>query len=398
MGVFFGDVIYVMLLDVLLLDLVGCGVDGLCMVGEWVVCLLVVVVVFDEVMLVVLILCLLLIWDLLCFLDYMCNCQEVMGGGWVFMDIWYCILVFYFVCLLMVLGLYDDVFIVFGSVWQDFELEIVVVIGISGKDLIVEQVEWLIIGYIIFNDWFVWDLQMLEGQLCIGQVKGKDSGIILGFYLVILDELEFYCWGGKLSLWVIVLVNGIVIGLGLIVQMDWSFGEVIVYVLWGVMLILGDVFGLGMVFICMFVEYFRLLELFLGWLYDGDVVIFQVEGLGEMRQIVWMSGIFFLLVFWLNLDVEFDWCGVNLVLMWVLFICGLYEVVDWVWVWMLFVGGYGFSNVGLVVGDGVLLFVDILFDLVLICEMLVVMKLVIEWVFIIDVLIMYFNGDYMYGI
>lgn len=56
--------------------------------------------------------------------------------------------------------------------------------------------------------------------------------------------------------------------------MDWSFGEVIVYVLWGVMLILGDVFGLGMVFICMFVEYFRLLELFLGWLYDGDVVIF----------------------------------------------------------------------------------------------------------------------------
>lgn len=40
-----------------------------------------------------------------------------MGGGWVFMDIWYCILVFYFVCLLMVLGLYDDVFIVFGSVW-----------------------------------------------------------------------------------------------------------------------------------------------------------------------------------------------------------------------------------------------------------------------------------------
>ena len=44
----------------------------------------------------------------------------------------------------------------------------------------------------IFNDWSARDLQQLEGQLAIGQAKGKDSGVTLGPYLVTPDELEPY--------------------------------------------------------------------------------------------------------------------------------------------------------------------------------------------------------------
>ena len=52
----------------------------------------------------------------------------------------------------------------------------------------------------IFNDWSARDLQQLEGQLAIGQAKGKDSGVTLGPYLVTPDELEPYRRDGKLGL------------------------------------------------------------------------------------------------------------------------------------------------------------------------------------------------------
>ena len=41
---------------------------------------------------------------------------------------------------------------------------------------------------------------------------------------------------------------------------------------------------------------------------------------------------------------------------------GLHEVADKVWAWTLPDGGYGWSNAGLVAGDGASLLVDTLFD------------------------------------
>ncbi|EUA50814.1 fumarylacetoacetate (FAA) hydrolase family protein [Mycobacterium xenopi 3993] len=114
--------------------------------------------------------------DCLCFLDHMRNCQQAAGGGRVLKDVWYRIPAFYFACPATVLGPYDDAPIAPGSAWQDFELEIGAVIGTTGKDLSVEQAEDAIIGYLIFNDWSARDLQRLEGQLGIGQAKGKDAG------------------------------------------------------------------------------------------------------------------------------------------------------------------------------------------------------------------------------
>src|SRR6204780_1023242 len=100
-------------------------------------------------------------------------------------------------------------------------------IGTTGKDLPEAEPERSIVGYMIFNDWSARDLQQLEGQLAIGQAKGKDSGVTLGPYLVTPDELEPYRRDDKLSLYATALVNDEVIGSGSTAQMDWSFAEII---------------------------------------------------------------------------------------------------------------------------------------------------------------------------
>src|SRR5665213_519920 len=247
-GVLSGDAIHPMPPGVTLLDLVGRGAAGLREAGEE--ARRSDPVRLDDVTLMAPIPRPPSIRDSLCFLDHMRNCQAAVGGGRVLSDTWYRIPAFYFACPATVLGPYDDAPMAPGSAWQDFELEIAAIIGTRGKDLTVEQAEQAIIGYTIFNDWSARDLQQMEGQLAIGQGKGKDSGVTLGPYLVTPDELEPYRRDGKLDLQVTALVNDSVIGSGSTAQMDWSFGEVISYVSRGVSLTPGDVIGSGTVPTC----------------------------------------------------------------------------------------------------------------------------------------------------
>ncbi|BCI85835.1 hypothetical protein NIIDMKKI_10410 [Mycobacterium kansasii] len=277
--------------------------------------------------------------DSLCFLDHMRNCQQAMGGGRVLADTWYRIPAFYFACPATVLGPYDDAPTAPGSAWQDFELEIAAVIGTGGTDLTVEQAEQSIVGYTIFNDWSARDLQMLEGQLRIGQAKGKDSGVTLGPYLVTPDELEPYRRGGRLHLQVTALVNDTVIGTGSTGAMDWTFGEVISYASRGVLLRPGDVFGSGTVPTCTLVEHLGDLESFPGWLHEGDVVTLRAEGLGETRQTVRVSKPPHPLMPRRNPDAPPARARVNRAPARVPYTRGLHEVADRVWAWTLPDGG-----------------------------------------------------------
>ncbi|OBF79893.1 2-hydroxyhepta-2,4-diene-1,7-dioate isomerase, partial [Mycobacterium sp. 852002-51163_SCH5372311] len=337
--------------------------------------------------------------DSLCFLDHMRNCQAALGAGRVLADTWYRIPAFYFACPATVLGPYDDAPMAPGSAWQDFELEIAAVIGTSGKDLTVQEAERAIIGYMIFNDWSARDLQQLEGQLAIGQAKGKDSGVTLGPYLVTPDELESYCRDGKLDLQVSALVNDNVIGSGSTAQMDWSFGEVISYASRGVTLMPGDVFGSGTVPTCTLVEHLSLtaLESFPGWLHDGDVVTLRVQGLGETRQTVRASRPPHPLAPRRNPDAPPAADRVNHAPARVPYTRGLHQVGDRVWAWTLPDGGYGWSNAGLVAGDGASLLVDTLFDLALTREMFNAMKPVTDGAPITHALITHSNGDHTHG-
>ena len=400
-GVLVGDVIHAVPPGVTLLDLIGRGAGGLRQAGEEAL-RSASTVRLDDVTLMAPIPRPPSIRDSLCFLDHMRNCQAALGAGRVLSDTWYRIPAFYFACPATVLGPYDDAPAAPGSAWQDFELEIAAVIGVSGKDLTVEQAEQAIIGYMIFNDWSARDLQQMEGQLAIGQGKGKDSGVTLGPYLVTPDELEPYrhpSHPGKLSLQVTALVNDTVIGSGSTGQMDWTFGEVISYASRGVTLTPGDVIGSGTVPTCTLVEHLNpaALESFPGWLHDGDVVTLQVQGLGETRQTVRASSAPHPLSARPNPDAAPAPKRVNRAPARVPYTRGLHEVADRVWAWILPDGGYGWSNAGLVAGDGASLLVDTLFDLALTREMLTAMKAITDRAPITDALITHSNGDHTHG-
>ncbi len=399
-GVLSGDTIHAVPPGVTLLELVGRGADGLRQAGEEALVSASDAVRLDDVTLLAPIPRPPSIRDSLCFLDHMRNCQAAMGGGRELADTWYRIPAFYFACPATVLGPYEDAPIAPGSAWQDFELEIGAVIGTSGKDLTVEEAEQAIVGYTIFNDWSARDLQQLEGQLSIGQAKGKDSGVTLGPYLVTPDELEPYRQAGKLDLQVSALVNDTEIGSGSTAQMDWSFGEVISYASRGVTLRPGDVFGSGTVPTCTLVEHLSLtaLESFPGWLHDGDVVTLRVQGLGETRQTVRATSAPHALAARPNPDAAPAPTRVNRAPARVVpYTRGLHEVADKVWAWTLPDGGYGWSNAGLVAGDGASLLVDTLFDLALTREMLSAMKSITERAPITDALITHSNGDHTHG-
>jgi 2-keto-4-pentenoate hydratase/2-oxohepta-3-ene-1,7-dioic acid hydratase in catechol pathway/glyoxylase-like metal-dependent hydrolase (beta-lactamase superfamily II) len=398
-GVLSGDEIHAAPPGVTLLDLIGRGAEGLRQAGEEALRAASDVVRLDDVTLMAPIPRPPSIRDSLCFLDHMRNCQAALGAGRELADTWYRIPAFYFACPATILGPYDDMSIAPGSAWQDFELEIGAVIGTTGKDLTVEQAEQAIIGYTIFNDWSARDLQQLESQLAIGQAKGKDSGVTLGPYLVTSDELEPFRRDGKLALHVSALVNDTEIGSGSTGQMDWSFAEVISYASRGVTLSPGDVFGSGTVPTCTLIEHLSLtaLESFPGWLHDGDVVTLRVQGLGETRQTVRASNAPHPLTPRPNPDAPPKPVRVNRAPARVPYTRGLHEVADKVWAWTLPDGGYGWSNAGLIAGDGASLLVDTLFDLALTREMFTAMKPITDGAPITDALITHSNGDHTHG-
>lgn len=398
-GVLSGDAIHAMPAGVTLLGLIGRGAEGLRAAGEEALRAPAATVPLGAARLLAPIPRPPSIRDSLCFLDHMRNCQAALGAGRTLADTWYRIPAFYFACPATVLGPYDDAPTAPGSAWQDFELEIAAVIGTGGRDLSVEEAERAIIGYTIFNDWSARDLQQMESQLRIGQGKGKDSGVTLGPYLVTPDELEPYRRDGRLDLRVTALVNGAVIGSGSTAQMDWTFGEVISYASRGVTLVPGDVIGSGTVPTCTLVEHLNptALESFPGWLHDGDVVTLQVQGLGETRQTVRASGAPHPLAARPNPDAAPAPRRVNRAPAKVPYTRGLHEVADRVWAWTLPDGGYGWSNAGLVAGDGASLLVDTLFDLALTREMLTAMRDITSSAPITDALITHSNGDHTHG-
>lgn len=380
-----------------LLDLIGRGPDGLRDAGEQALRSPTAVARLDQVTLMAPIPRPPSIRDCLCFLDHMRNCLTATGRDPVLGDTWYRIPAFYFACPATVLGPYDDAPMAPGSAWQDFELEVAAVIGTAGENLSVEDAERAIIGYTIFNDWSARDLQRLEGQLAIGQGKGKDSGVTLGPYLVTPDELEPYRRDGKLSLHATALVNDMMIGLGSTAAMDWSFGEVISYASRGVMLAPGDVFGSGTVPGCTLVEHLNPAapQSFPGWLHEGDVVTLQVTGLGEIRQTVRASAPPAPLA--VRPRPEPDPVRVNPARSAIPYTRGLHPVGDRTWAWTLPDGGYGWSNAGLVAGDGAALLVDTLFDLALTREMLDAMAPITDRAPITRAVFTHADGDHTHG-
>jgi fumarylacetoacetate (FAA) hydrolase len=180
----------------------------------------------------------------------------------------------------------------------DFELEVAVVIGKKGRNIKAADADGYIAGYMIMNDMSARTLQLEEMLLNLGPAKGKDFSTVIGPWLVTPDELEQYKTatkpnhvGNSYTLEMVCHVNGKQVSAGNMVDMDWTFAEIIERCAYGCDILPGDVIGSGTVGTGCFLELngTGLLNdpnYQTQWLQPNDLVEMEVTGLGVLGNIV----------------------------------------------------------------------------------------------------------------
>ncbi len=180
----------------------------------------------------------------------------------------------------------------------DFELEVAIIIGKKGKNILAEDADDYIAGFTIMNDFSARQLQMEEMKLNLGPAKGKDFATAIGPYMVTTDELEVKVVTAKsghigkaYDLHMKCTVNDTVVSEGNLADMDWTFAEIIERASYGVELFPGDVIGSGTVGTGCFLELNgtgkRGDENYQEqWLQDGDIIELEVECLGKLKNTV----------------------------------------------------------------------------------------------------------------
>jgi 2-keto-4-pentenoate hydratase/2-oxohepta-3-ene-1,7-dioic acid hydratase in catechol pathway len=161
-----------------------------------------------------------------------------------------------------------------GSDWMDYECEIAVVIGKTGKDIPRERARDHIFGYTIFNDLTARDLQMREMQAHLGPAKGKDfdTGNVLGPWIVTRDALP-----DPYDLTCIARVNGEEWARSSSRDMHHRWEDLIAYISQNETLHAGEVIGSGTVSNGCGLELGRRLA-------PNAVIELEVSGLGTLRN------------------------------------------------------------------------------------------------------------------
>ena len=176
----------------------------------------------------------------------------------------------------------------------DFELEAAIVICRHGRNIPAELADTYIGGLMIMNDLSARGLQMEEMKLNLGPAKGKDFATAVGPMLVTLKELEEFeipakknHIGKSWNLEMKCSVNGKLVSLGNLGDMDWTFAEIIERASYGVDLYPGDIIGSGTVGTGCFLELNGTGKLNdpdypEQWLQEGDVIEMEIENLGKL--------------------------------------------------------------------------------------------------------------------
>jgi 2-keto-4-pentenoate hydratase/2-oxohepta-3-ene-1,7-dioic acid hydratase in catechol pathway len=155
----------------------------------------------------------------------------------------------------------------------DLELELAMVVGRRGKDISRADAKRHIFGFTIWNDWSARDQQIREAPLGMGPSKGKDfdTGNTIGPYLVTADELDVS------NLRMTAKVNGDVWTDSTSAGRQFSFEDLIVHVSRSETIHPGELWGSGTTTGGSGLELDR-------WLKPGDVVEFEIEGIGILRN------------------------------------------------------------------------------------------------------------------
>jgi 2-keto-4-pentenoate hydratase/2-oxohepta-3-ene-1,7-dioic acid hydratase in catechol pathway len=154
----------------------------------------------------------------------------------------------------------------------DFELELAMIVGRSGRDVSQEAAPEHVFGFTIFNDFSARDIQAKEMSAWLGPAKGKDFANALGPCIVTADEV-----GTHPELEMTCRVNGEAWGRARSSTARWSWAEMIAHVSAGEAIEPGDVYGSGTPGGCCGLDLGRELE-------PGDVVELEIERIGVLRN------------------------------------------------------------------------------------------------------------------
>ena len=156
----------------------------------------------------------------------------------------------------------------------DFELELAMVVGRSGRDVARDAAGRHIFGFTILNDFSARDVQAKEMSAWLGPAKAKDFANALGPCIVTSDEV-----GTQPDLEMICRVNGEEWGRARSSEARWSWNEMIAHVSSGEVIEPCDVYGSGTPGGCCGLDLGRELQ-------PGDVVELEVEGIGVLTNII----------------------------------------------------------------------------------------------------------------
>jgi 2-keto-4-pentenoate hydratase/2-oxohepta-3-ene-1,7-dioic acid hydratase in catechol pathway len=169
-----------------------------------------------------------------------------------------------------VLGPEDEIPWPHYSERMDFELELGIVIGRSGRDLRPDEALDHVLGLTVFNDFSARDIQMVEMTGGLGPSKGKHFASAVGPRIVSLDALAD-------DLAMTARVNGETWAQGSSATIMWSIAELVAWASAGEPLVAGTLLGSGTVGRGCGMELGRFLS-------PGDVVELEIAGIGALRN------------------------------------------------------------------------------------------------------------------
>jgi 2-keto-4-pentenoate hydratase/2-oxohepta-3-ene-1,7-dioic acid hydratase in catechol pathway len=153
----------------------------------------------------------------------------------------------------------------------DYELELGLVIGRTGRNLTPSEALEHLFGVTILNDFSARDMQGLEMRGGLGPAKGKDFATALGPWITTRDELDLA------HLTMTARVNGEEWSRGSSATITWKIEELIAYASKGEAIWPGELIGTGTVGFGSGLELGK-------HLCPGDVVELEVQGIGILRN------------------------------------------------------------------------------------------------------------------
>ena len=156
--------------------------------------------------------------------------------------------------------------------YLDFELELAMIVGRSGRDIPVEDAAAHVFGFTIFNDFSARDIQMREVTAWLGPAKGKDFANAFGPCIVTADEV-----GPEPDLEMVCRVNGEQWGRARSSEAHWTWADMLAHVSLSEDVHPGDVYGSGTPGGCCGLDQGRKLG-------PGDVVDLEIERIGVLTN------------------------------------------------------------------------------------------------------------------